>query len=92
MIVDELNIQYEQRLLVLEKENDELRDEINHYANNELVRLENILQTQQEESMKSLKEKEYYVERCELLEKQNKELKTRIDNNKIGKPLLHNFW
>ena len=83
--LDEVNMEYEERIKTLEDENYQLKQEVDHYANSELTRLENMLESQQEQSIKSQREKDYYVNRCGLLERQNKELKTRLDSNQIGR-------
>lgn len=81
------NFQYEERIKYLEQEIKELKIENDNYANQELIRLESILQEQKEESLKSTKEKNYYEERCAVLEKQNVELKNRIQNLELGMDL-----
>lgn len=78
------NFHYEERVKMLEQEVEELKIENENYANNEIVRLENTLQTQKERTIKSRKEKDYFEERCAILEQQNKELKNRVDSLKQG--------
>jgi chromosome segregation ATPase len=78
------NFGNEQRIKQLEQQLDELKAENDNYANNEIVRLENMLEEHKEKSIKSDKEKSYFEERCNILEKQNKELKNRIQNLQLG--------
>ena len=82
---------YEDKIRTLENEVEELRRENDNYANNEIIKLENILQSQHEQSVKSKKEKDYYEERCNILEKQNIELKNRIETLKLGNDILLNI-
>lgn len=79
------NFEYEQRIRQLEQQLEELKAENDNYANNEIVRLENMLQDHKEQAVKFNKEKSYFEERWNLLEKQNKELKNRIQALQLGK-------
>jgi hypothetical protein len=78
------NFHNEERIRTLELEIEELKIENENYANNEMVRLEKTLQTQKERSIKTSKEKDYFEERCTMLEQQNEELKNRVDSLKQG--------
>ena len=82
-------IEYEERIRALEIEIEDLKKENENYANHEIVKLENILQWQHEQSLKEKKEKDYYEERWNLLEKQNVELKNRVETLKIG---IRKLW
>ena len=55
--------EYEDKVRMLQEEIEELRRQNENYANNEIVKLENILQTQNEQSQKEKKEKHYFEER-----------------------------
>ena len=77
--------EYEDKITILQAEIEELKIQNDNYANNEIIKLENILQSQAEQSLKEKKEKDYYEERWSLLERQNFELKNKIENIKLGK-------
>ena len=79
------NLHYQDKIRNLEEEIEELKIENENYANNEIIRLENALSAQKSETAKNLEEKGYFEERCMLLEKQNSELKNRIDALKQSK-------
>lgn len=80
----EVNLHYEETIQRLEEEIENLKVENDNYANNEMVKLENALNAQKTEADKNLKELGYYEERCNLLEKQNNELKNRVHTLKQG--------
>lgn len=83
------NFEYEERIRSLEREIEDLKIDNANLANKELVRLENILQQQKQKSLKADREKGYFEERWNVLEKQNQELKTRVENLQMGKCL---YW
>ena len=57
------NFHYEERIRVLNQEIEELKIENDNYANNEIVRLETLLQTQKSESLKTSQQMSYFEER-----------------------------
>ena len=51
--------EYEDKITILQAEIEELKIQNDNYANNEIIKLENILQSQAEQSLKEKKEKDY---------------------------------